>query len=1698
MRPQCRQDGNQLTVRPSLGRGRARSGRPLPHVLSALFLLVFAAVPAVAVGEGSGAEEAPGIEASLSGIQAQPLTADPSVAAELPHTQLDRDEILALVGGVFETSLEGVAGPFDDLVVDEFLSNHAAVIMGDQTPELAGLVVGESAQDSKRPLLFESSIPLRRDGDVLDLGLERSAGVVETTNPLVDVEIPQELGEGIELPAAGVSLSLPGAASTRTPSILDESTALYPNIGPNTDFVIAPAPRGFETFTVLRDPAAAFGEQEFELDLPSGGEITENADGSATVSAEDEALVHISSPGAIDAAGQPVPASMRVEGDSIYLAVDPSEDTSWPVLLDPMFESYQWEGTSLTGCGEFRYLGGPNVESNSPFSWICGTVVTGSTTKRGLATKAVPATFHNGQYAQIAHEVPRLKQDELAGINTGSFFAGMTLSNVNIGTSGGSASPFALTGIWDTATNNWAGLPPQQAAWGYPGNGAIVSNATISMTSGNAAGAKLAVPTSLMVNEGTATSSSGRSFSVGTASFEIADIQNPEVLNPSGSTKWVNATAKEPVEITVKDYGLGAKRAKFTVPGQGTVQVDHSCSGSVASPCPTVWTAKLGTSQYNPSVMPQGEAMVKLVGEDAIGQQSATANALVLVDHSGPVTTTTGTLAEQDIVGTGLREYNLNYTAKDGDDAAAAALAPVGASGTGQGQLERPFGVAVADDGSFYVVDRINNRVVKYDEEGKFLLQFGSTGSAEGQFNDPRGIALAADGTVWVADLGNDRIQAFSPSGTFLRKIKFSDPASQPYAIAVAPNGSLWVTDIGMKRVVGFNDNPFSNIGAVYGKQSNPIDGGTDLASPVGVTVDKFNNIWVTDNGIGKVIEFDSSRKWKFQFGTGGSGNGQLKGPVGIDIAPSGNLAVMDRDNNRIQIFKPDGTYLRQFGTVGGANDQFSEGAGLGFGPDNTLLVADAGNKRVARWSHADQDPQSGTAKVEVKVDGTIVHTKAQSCTSGIANVPGKNCSIAGSWTLDADEFAGGVHKVAVTATDAVGISQTKTIDIETHGDHTAPAIALSGTMTQQASIGTTRPNYKLKAVATDPGPTEELKSGVASTVIKVDGTTVDSSSPGCPAGGCSITREWTLNSESYSVGSHTVEVKATDAVGRVSTKTLTIDIARDTTAPDVSYMGALYSAPSGWLEQKEVGYSAFASDSGYGVTSVELKIDGIVVNWFNQACAAGGCMKFFASGQMLDMAAYSGGAHPAELIVTDGAGNIRKRKWTLNVAPDGQIPPAEANDTLEAMEETVPSDREFLPVAPTSEYLEPEIIEAGDNPHFKENQTGAVEATGVPIDASFDPATEMLTIEGTEGSLELSPAIPTQDPEVFSGAAVVLPSKQVAADTVIRPEYNGAQMFTTIRAASAPEAYEWRLKLRFGQYLVQANPQQVEVKWGNGETAFLVSAEPAHDALGKELPTTLSIINATDIALNVPHRNQGYTYPVSAGKSYETGYAMVTVFIPSEGEEAEAEEEDAEELADPITFEELSELNGELASMTQYKGSGQHRDPNKPIKRRQARKLIRVKQNGKKVDPPASASNGPGSGDAAKVFGLRGGTCSKGNCDVWQIEFDEGTFARGSNWAAVNPGGDPQNWACSHHVDDWWTWNIDMDLGPDGVDKPTLVYKGEGKHLTYWCEYNVEIYPLPELFTMDQDQVIEDWVYPNGYQVTHGSGARGIQIFQN
>jgi hypothetical protein len=110
-----------------------------------------------------------------------------------------------------------------------------------------------------------------------------------------------------------------------------------------------------------------------------------------------------------------------------------------------------------------------------------------------------------------------------------------------------------------------------------------------------------------------------------------------------------------------------------------------------------------------------------------------------------------------------------------GGGAAAAEGGPPAGGGRAPGAgvpgstFSRPTDVAWDKAGNIYITDGLgaNNRVAKFDKDGKFLTQWGSTGNGPGQFRGVKSIAVDATGNVYVADLGNQRIQVFDGEGKF-------------------------------------------------------------------------------------------------------------------------------------------------------------------------------------------------------------------------------------------------------------------------------------------------------------------------------------------------------------------------------------------------------------------------------------------------------------------------------------------------------------------------------------------------------------------------------------------------------------------------------------------------------------------------------------------------------------------------------------------------------------------------------------------------------------------------------------------------------------------------------------------------------------------------------------------------------------------
>jgi sugar lactone lactonase YvrE len=101
--------------------------------------------------------------------------------------------------------------------------------------------------------------------------------------------------------------------------------------------------------------------------------------------------------------------------------------------------------------------------------------------------------------------------------------------------------------------------------------------------------------------------------------------------------------------------------------------------------------------------------------------------------------------------------------------------------------LGRPTDVGWDPQGNIFVSDGyVNNRVVKYDKNGRFLAQAGSekAGLEPGQMNLPHGLAVDAQGNVYVADRSNHRMEVFD------NNLKFKtiyDNIGDSWTVCVSP-----------------------------------------------------------------------------------------------------------------------------------------------------------------------------------------------------------------------------------------------------------------------------------------------------------------------------------------------------------------------------------------------------------------------------------------------------------------------------------------------------------------------------------------------------------------------------------------------------------------------------------------------------------------------------------------------------------------------------------------------------------------------------------------------------------------------------------------------------------------------------------------------------------------------------------------------
>lgn len=80
--------------------------------------------------------------------------------------------------------------------------------------------------------------------------------------------------------------------------------------------------------------------------------------------------------------------------------------------------------------------------------------------------------------------------------------------------------------------------------------------------------------------------------------------------------------------------------------------------------------------------------------------------------------------------------------------------------------LGRVQSLAVAPDGSIYIMDGQVPALRKYGADGRYVATFGRAGGGPGEYQQPDGgLVVLPDGRVVLRDPGNARLQVYSPSG---------------------------------------------------------------------------------------------------------------------------------------------------------------------------------------------------------------------------------------------------------------------------------------------------------------------------------------------------------------------------------------------------------------------------------------------------------------------------------------------------------------------------------------------------------------------------------------------------------------------------------------------------------------------------------------------------------------------------------------------------------------------------------------------------------------------------------------------------------------------------------------------------------------------------------------------------------------------
>jgi len=231
------------------------------------------------------------------------------------------------------------------------------------------------------------------------------------------------------------------------------------------------------------------------------------------------------------------------------------------------------------------------------------------------------------------------------------------------------------------------------------------------------------------------------------------------------------------------------------------------------------------------------------------------------------------------------------------------------------GRWVLPADLTVTPDGSVFVLDTEDNRILMLDETGRVTATFDSTSDKRLDLRGP--MAIASDGrSLYVANSLAAQILVLDLSGHLQRTLAL-EPVGEgavtprPIGLALTPDGNIAVADADNHLVLLLDPNGKLLKAIGTGARATGTDG---FNVPGALTLDGEGNIYVVDTLNGRVVKLSPDGKFVRQFGELGDTAGALARPKGVAVDPEGNVFVSDGLTAAVQVFSPAGDYLGVIG----------------------------------------------------------------------------------------------------------------------------------------------------------------------------------------------------------------------------------------------------------------------------------------------------------------------------------------------------------------------------------------------------------------------------------------------------------------------------------------------------------------------------------------------------------------------------------------------------------------------------------------------------------------------------------------------------------------------------------------------------------------------------------------------------------------